>query len=68
MDTKLYLLDIDKLITNLSLFTIHDIGGEGRGIIVEEDSLYEAIHEIVNNFESLLEDSFEPYEEEEEEE
>ena len=68
MDKKLYRLNIDEVMSNLSLFTNYDIGGEGHGIIVEEENLDEAIHEIASNFRSLLDDSFEPYEEEEEEE
>lgn len=68
MDKKLYRLDIDEVMSNLSLFTDYDIGGEGHGIIVEEENLDDAILEIISNFRSLVEDSFEPYEEEEEEE
>lgn len=67
MDKKLYRLDIDEVMSNLSLFTNYDIGGEGHGIIVEEENLDDAILEITSNFRSLIEDSFEPYEEEEEE-
>lgn len=67
MDKKLYRLDIDEVMSNLSLFTDYDIGGEGHGIIVEEENLDEAIHEIASNFRSLLGDSFEPEEEEEDE-
>ena len=66
MGKKLYRLDIDEVMSNLSLFTEYDIGGEGHGIIVEEEKLGDAIGEIINNFESLIVDSFEPYEEEEE--
>lgn len=65
---KLYLLNIDDVLANLSLFTEHDIGGEGHSIIVEEETLGDAIGEIVNNFESLIVYSFELDEEEEEEE
>lgn len=65
---KLYRLDIDEVLSNLSLFTDYDIGGEGHGIIVEEKNLDDAICELANNFGSLLDDSFKPYEEEEEEE
>lgn len=68
MDKKLYRLDIDEVMSNLSLFTDYDIGGEGHGIIVEEENLNDAILEIISNFRSLIEDSFEPYGEEEEEE
>lgn len=67
MGKKLYRLDIDEVMANLSLFTDYDIGGEGHGIIVEGENLDDAICEIVNNFRSLIEDSFEPDEEEEEE-
>ena len=67
MDKKLYRLDIDEVMSNLSLFTDYDIGGEGHGIIVEGKNLNNAICEIVHNFMTLIEDSFEPYEEEEEE-
>ena len=67
MGSKLYRLDIDEVMSNLSLFTDYDIGGEGHGIIVERKNLHNAITELVNNFVSLLEDSFEPYEEEEDE-
>lgn len=67
MRKKLYRLDIDEVLSNLSLFTDYDIGGEGHGIIVEKKNLDNAITELIDNFESLLEESFEPYEEEEEE-
>ena len=67
MDKKLYRLNIDEVMSNLSLFTDYDIGGEGHGIIVEEENLNDAILEIISNFRSLIEDSFEPYKEEEEE-
>lgn len=67
MDKKLYRLDIDEVMSNLSLFTNYDIGGEGHGIIVEEENLDKAIYEIVDNFKSLIEDSFKPEEEEEDE-
>lgn len=66
--SKLYRLDIDNVLSNISFFTDDDIGGEGHGIIVEEKNLDNVICELANNFGSLLEDSFEPYEEEEEEE
>lgn len=65
---KLYQLNIDEVLSNLSLFTDYDIGGEGHRIIVEEETLGDAIGEIVNNFESLIVDSFELDEEEEKEE
>lgn len=65
---KFYRLDIDEVLSNLSLFTNYDIGGEGHGIIVEKENLDEAIYEIASNFRSMIEDSFEPYEEEKEEE
>lgn len=64
---KLYRLDVDEVFSNISLFTEHDIGGEGHGIIVEEKNLDSAICEIVNNFKSLIEDSFKPYDKMEEE-
>lgn len=64
---KLYRLDIDEILSNISLFTNYDVGGEGHGIIVEEENLDEAIHEIASNFRSLVEDSFVPYNEMEEE-
>lgn len=63
---KFYRLDIDEVFSNLSLFTDYDIGGEGHGIIVEKKNLADAIYEITCNFSSLLEESFEPYEEGEE--
>ena len=63
----LYRLDIDEILENISLFTEYDIGGEGHGIIVEKENLDNAICEIINNFRSLVEDSFEPYDEMEEE-
>lgn len=65
--SKLYRLDIDEVLSNISLFTNYDVGGEGHGIIVEEENLDEAIHEIASNFRSSVEDSFEPYNETEEE-
>jgi hypothetical protein len=67
MDKELYQLNIDEVMANLSLFTDYDIGGVGHGIVVERKNLDDAIDEIVSNFQSLIEDSFEPYEEEEEE-
>ena len=63
----LYRLDIDEVLENISLFTEYDIGGEGHGIIVEKENLDNAICEIINNFRNLVEDSFEPYDEMEEE-
>ena len=66
--SKLYRLDIAEVLSNISLFTEHDIGGEGHGIIVEGKNLDSAICEIVNDFKGLIEDSFEPYDEMEEEE
>lgn len=65
---KLYRLNIDEVLSRISFFTDYDIGGEGHGIIVEEKNLDDAICELANNFGSLLDDSFEPYDEEEEEE
>ena len=67
MGKKLFRLDIDQVMANLSLFTDYDIGGEGHGIIVEKKHLDKAIEEITHNFMTLIVDSFEPYEEEEEE-
>lgn len=68
MDKKLYQLNIDEVLSNFSLGTKYDIGGEGHRIIVEEENLNDAILEIISNFRSLIEDSFEPDEEEEEDE
>jgi hypothetical protein len=65
--SKLYRLDIDEVLSSISLFTDYDIGGEGHGIIVEEKDLDNAICELANNFGSLLDDSFKPYDETEEE-
>lgn len=56
---KLYHLNIDEVLSSLSLFTEHDIGGEGHSIIVEEEHLHEAIAEIVENFSKLIASSFE---------
>jgi hypothetical protein len=67
MGKKLYRLDIDEVISNLSLFTDYDIGGERHGIVVEKAHLDRAIDEIVHNFEHLIVNSFERYEEEGEE-
>ena len=67
MGKKLYQLNIDEVLSNLSLFTDYDIGGEGHGVVVEKAYLDRAIDEIVHNFQHLIVDSFEPYEEEEEE-
>lgn len=67
MRKKLYRLDIDEVISNLSLSTDYDIGGEGHGIIVEKKHIDAAIDEIVHNFEHLIVNSFERYEEEGEE-
>ena len=57
--SKLYRLDIDNVLSSLSLFTEHDIGGEGHSIIVEEEHLHDAIAEIVENFSELIASSFE---------
>lgn len=65
--SELYRLDIDEVFSNISLFTEHAIDGEGHGIIVGKKNLDSAICEIVNNFRSLIEDSFKPYDEMEEE-
>ena len=67
MRKKLYRLDIDEVMSNLSLFTDYDIGGEGHSIIVEKKHIDGAIDEIVHNFEHLIINSFERYEEEGEE-
>lgn len=61
-----YRLDIDNVLSNLSLFTEYDIGGEGHSIIVEEEHLHDAIAEIVADFSELIASSFEEEEEEEE--
>lgn len=63
-----YRLNIDDVLSNLSLFTEYDIGGEGHSIIVEEEHLHEAIAEIVENFSELIASSFEEDNEEEDEE
>ena len=68
MRKKLYRLDIDEVISNLSLSTDYDIGGEGHAIVVEKENLHKAIAEIADNFYNLIEDSFELDEEEGEEE
>lgn len=60
---KLYRLNIDEVLANLSLFTVCDIGGEGHGIIVEEDDVDDAIDEITDNFKQLVAESFNLYEE-----
>ena len=65
--SKLYRLDIDEVLSNISFFTEHDIGGEEHGIVVEKEHLDDAVEEIIFNLATLIEDSFEPYEEEEEE-
>ena len=65
MSKKLYQLNIDEVMSNLSLGTCYDIGGEGHGIVVKKENLHKAIKEIADNFYNLIEDSFEPYEEEE---
>ena len=56
---KLYRLDIDKVLSNISLFTEYDIGGERSGIVVEEQHLNEAIAQIVEDFSDLISSSFE---------
>ena len=63
---KLYQLNIDEVLSNISLSTEYDIGGEGHRIIVEKAHLNDAIEEIISEFTALIEDSFKPYEEEEE--
>lgn len=62
--SKLYRLNIDEVLSNLSLFTEHDIGGEGHSVIVEEEHLHDAIAEIVEEFSELIASSFEEDEEE----
>ena len=57
--SKLYRLNIDNVLSSLSLFTEHDVGGEGHSIIVEEEHLHNAIAEIVENFSELVATSFE---------
>ena len=64
--SKLYRLDIDNILSSLSLFTEHDVGGEGHSIIVEKEHLADAIAEIVENFSELIASSFEEEKEEEE--
>jgi len=66
MGQKFYQLNIDEVLFNISLFTEYDISGEGHRIIVEKEHLNDAIDEIVNEFTALIEDAFEPYNEEEE--
>ena len=56
---KLYRLNINEVLSSLSLFTEHDIGGEGHSIIVEEEHLHDAIAEITENFSELVASSFE---------
>ena len=65
---ELYQLNIDEVMSNLSLSTCYDISGEGHHIIVKKENLNDAIEEIINEFAALIEDAFEPEEEEEEEE
>ena len=54
-----YRLSIDNVLSNLSLFTEYDIGGEGHGIVVEEEHLHDAIAQIVEEFSELIASSFE---------
>ena len=54
-----YRLSIDNVLSNLSLFTEYDIGGEGHSIIVEEEHLHDAIAQIVADFSELIASSFE---------
>ena len=61
---KLYQLNIDEVLSNLSLSTDYDIGSEGHRIIVEKAHIDAAIDEIVHNFEKFIVNSFERYEEE----
>ena len=60
---KLYQLNIDEVLSNLSLSTDYDIGGEGHRIVVEKAHIDAAIDEIVDNFHDLIVHSFERYEE-----
>ena len=59
-----YRLSIDNVLSNLSLFTEYDIGGEGHSVIVEEEHLHDAIAQIVSEFSELIASSFEEEEEE----
>lgn len=63
-----YRLSIDNVLSNLSLFTEYDIGGEGHSIIVEEEHLHDAIAQIVADFSELIASSFEEDDEEEDDE
>ena len=65
---KTFTLNIDSVLSELSLFTEYDIGGEGHSIIVKEEHLADAIAEIVENFSELIASSFEEENEEEGEE
>ena len=65
---KTFTLNIDSVLSELSLFTEYDIGGEGHNITVEEEHLADAIVEIVENFSELIASSFEEENEEEGEE
>lgn len=64
---KTFTLNIDSVLSNLSLFTEYDISGEGHSIIVKEEHLADAIAEIVADFSDLIASSFEEDEEEGEE-
>ena len=64
---KFYRLNIDEVLSNISLSTEYDIGGEGHHIVVEKAYIDGAIDEIVHNFEQLIVSAFEGYEGEEEE-
>lgn len=64
---KLYRLDVDEVLSNISLFTNYDIGDEGQGLIVEEKNYYDAVCELANNFGKLIDYCFKPYNEMEEE-
>ena len=59
-----YRLSINNVLSNLSLFTEYDIGGEGHSIIVEEEHLHDAIAQIIEEFSDLIASSFEEDEEE----
>lgn len=53
-----YRLDIDNVLSNLSLFTEYDIGGEGHSVIIEEEHLHDAIAQIIADFSELIASSF----------
>lgn len=63
-----YRLDIDEVFSLIDLSTRYDIGDEGHGIIVADEDLNKAIHEITERFENLLFDAFHLDDDETEEE